>query len=161
MAFEMLKADAALPSPTLSGDVDAAFPTPGLSLVFGRQFYQSISGRYRMGTLGRGWVSNWDINATTDASGDVNVSDAGVPRTFTMQPDGTFLALPGDHGTLLLTEGVYQLRETDGTITRFRADGKLDYVQDTNGNRITAGYNAGGQLVSLTHSDGERVTIAY
>ena len=28
-------------------------------------------------------------------------------------------------------------------MTAFRADGKVDYVQDTNGNRITAGYTNG------------------
>src|SRR6185436_10161101 len=68
MAFELMRADAMLPVPTLAAGVDAAFPTPGLSLNFGRQFYQSISGRYRLGTLGRGWVSSWEIAATTEAN---------------------------------------------------------------------------------------------
>ena len=38
--------------------------------------------------------------------------------------------------------------------------GQVDYVQDTNGNRITAGYT-GGLLTSLTHSDGQSLQIAY
>ncbi|MDB5307932.1 MAG: repeat-associated core domain protein [Gemmataceae bacterium] len=161
LAFELLRADAALPVPTLGSSVDVSFPTPGLRLDFGRTFYQSISGRYHSGPLGRGWISNWDISAAVQADGSVLVSDAGFPRLFTRQADGGFTAQPGDHGALTVTNGQVQLREKDGTVMRFRADGRFDNEQDTNGNRITAGYNAAGQLVSLTHSDGSVLSITY
>jgi YD repeat-containing protein len=36
----------------------------------------------------------------------------------------------------------------------------LNYVQDANGNRITAGYT-NGLLTSLTHSDGDQLAISY
>jgi len=36
----------------------------------------------------------------------------------------------------------------------------LDYVQDTNGNRVSATYT-GSQLTRLTHSSGVFLTIAY
>ena len=68
---------------------------------------------------------------------------------------------PGDHGILSLIGGAYQLRETDGTVEAFLPSGQLDYVQDSNGNRITAGYNSSGQMISLTDSDGQALTIAY
>src|SRR5262249_21950729 len=100
IAFEMLRADAALPVPAMAGRTDVPFPTPGLGLGFGRPFFQSISGRYRLGTLGRGWVSDWDISAAAQANGDVVVTDSGVPRLFMKQADGTFLAAPGDYGSL-------------------------------------------------------------
>src|SRR5262249_37635768 len=54
----------------------------------------------------------------------------------------------------------YQVREQNGYVTAFRADGRIDYVQDTTGNRITAGYT-GSQLVSLTHSSGPSLQFAY
>lgn len=161
LAFEMLRADASLPVATLAGDVDASVPTPGLSLDFGRAFLQSISGRYRQGILGRGWVSNWETAAVTEANGDVLIQDAGAFRSFTKQADGTFAGIPGDYAQLTVVSGVYQLKEANGLITRFRANGSLDFEQDTNGNRITASYNAGGQLTSLTHSNGKSLTIAY
>jgi RHS repeat-associated protein len=161
MAFEMLRADAALPVPTLGRAVDVSFPAPGLSLDFSRSFYQSISGRYRLGTLGPGWVSNWDITATTEANGDVLIEDAGIARTFTHQADGSFVGSPGDHGVLVMANGVYELRETDGTLTVFNAGGTLKYVQDSKGNRITAGYNGSGQLASLTDADGQALTIGH
>ena len=46
------------------------------------------------------------------------------------------------------------------TQTDYTSGGTLNYVQDTNGNRITAGYT-GGLLTSLTASSGQSLTIAY
>ena len=45
-------------------------------------------------------------------------------------------------------------------LTVFRADGLLDYIQDTNGNRITAGYT-GAQLTTVTNSNGGALTLSY
>ena len=156
-----LRAPDSLPVATLAGTTDVSFPAPGLSLDFSREFVPSISGRNTAGMLGLGWVTNWDISATTESDGSVLIEDAGAPRLFTPQSNGTYKGEPGDHGILSLVAGAYQLRETDGTIEAFLPDGRLDYIQDSNGNRITAAYNAGGQMVSLTDSDGQALTIAY
>jgi YD repeat-containing protein len=43
----------------------------------------------------------------------------------------------------------------------FRADGKLDFIEDPNGNRITAGYDGVGILLTLTHSSGPTLTFSY
>src|SRR5581483_10464191 len=48
----------------------------------------------------------------------------------------------------------------EGTLTAFRADGRIDYVQDTNGNRVTAVYT-GGRLTQLQHSAGPALAIHY
>ena len=45
--------------------------------------------------------------------------------------------------------GGFLLREADGTITAFGANGKVTYIQDTNGNTVTASYT-NGLLTSLT-----------
>ena len=52
------------------------------------------------------------------------------------------------------------LRESDGLAYGFSSDGKLSYLEDTNGNRITAQYT-GDQLTRLTHSGGQFLVIAY
>ena len=161
LGFELLRADDALPVPTLGGTTDVSFPEPGLSLDFSRNFMQSISGRSNPGTLGTGWVSDWDISATTEPDGTVLVKDAGARDFFAPQANGAFQGLPGDQGILSLVDGSYQIRETDGTVEAFLKSGGLDYVQDSSGNRITAGYNASGQMVSLTDSDGQALTIVY
>jgi YD repeat-containing protein len=161
MAFEMMRANAALPTPILASTTDVAFPDPSLGLDFSRSFLQSISGRNTIGDLGLGWVSDWDISESVESDGTVLVNDAGVPREFTPLATGGFAATPGDHGILTFTNGVYQLIETDGAKTVFLANGKLNYIQDTNGNRITAGYNGNGQMNKLTDSDGQALTIGY
>jgi RHS repeat-associated protein len=86
---------------------------------------------------------------------------SGSERRF--QPDrrGGFFDQPGDHGMLIAGPGgTFTLHELNGLVTAFRADGKIDYVQDTNNNRITAGYT-GDLLTSLTHSSGQTLQFAY
>ncbi len=93
-------------------------------------------------------------------NGDVVIENDGVSAYFSLQPNGSFAPEAGDEGTTLTaSDGAYQLVEPDGTIYQFNTNGTLNYVQDTHGNRITAGYNAQGQLVSLTDSNGEYLDL--
>jgi YD repeat-containing protein len=50
--------------------------------------------------------------------------------------------------------------EANGTVYQFNPNGTLSYVQDSNGNRITASYNGNGQLSQLTDSNGRRQVLA-
>ncbi len=159
-AFEIRKANSAYASATLAGNLDASMPTPGVALTFQRAYLQPIAGRYQMGTLGRGWTSNWNISVSTDAQGDATVNTNGALRFFARQSDGSFRATPSDHGILTATGGAFQLQELDGAITAFNSDGTLNYVQDRNGNRITATYTS-GLLTRLTHSNGAFLTLTY
>jgi RHS repeat-associated protein len=161
IGFELQQADAVLPVPILATAIDASFPTAGLQLGLGRAFLQPISGRYRLGVLGRGWVHGWEVAATADTFGNVRIDAAGGHRFFSKLHDGTYLSAPGDNGVLTLTAGVYSLREIDGTISQFRADGRIDFVQEPHGTNVTAGYDAQGRLTSLTHSTGPALAITY
>ena len=162
--FELQQANGLHPQRHLASVLDLAVPAPGLALEFRRVFSPSIAGRSAMGPLGRGWSASWYTFVETDSDDSVTVVGAsGSRRRF--QPDSRnenyFALAAGDHATLTKLPGdVYLLRETDGLQTAFRADGKLDYVAETNGNRITAGYTA-GRLTSLTHSAGQTLTLAY
>jgi RHS repeat-associated protein len=158
--FELLKANGQMSVPVPAEAIDAAFPAPGLPLVFGRSFGNTIASRYRLGRLGRGWIDNFDISAAEDSTGQVTVRAGGSIRFFFRQADGTYIAMPGDQGTLTRVNNAFQIREATGEVTAFRSDGQLDYLQDPNGNRITAGYT-GSQLTTLTHSNGSALTLAY
>jgi len=162
LSFELAQADGiCLPGPQESA-TDLAVPAPGLPIVLERAFYPQISQRYAVGPLGRGWSSNWDICAATASDGTVQVTGPGESaRVFPRDVRGGFLASPGETATLSdRSTGGYLLREANGQVTAFRADGKLDYVEDTNGNCITASYS-GSLLTSLKHSSGQTVQIAY
>src|SRR5262249_43770242 len=160
--FELNKANNMPSLPALVPAADLAFPAPGLSLVFGRSFRQSITQRYHLGRMGRGWADNFDISATTDTStGFVTIREGDIFRYFTRNSDGSYVSSPGDFATLTQVSGAYRLREASGEVTAFRTDGLLDYIQDTNNNRITASYDSAGRLTSLTHSNGSALTLSY
>ena len=137
-------------------------PRPDSPLSFARTFTRRFIERNQSGRFGWGWDDSWDTHVTVDADGSVNVYEPGGSiRRFQPDSRGGYFAQPGDHGTLAARSGGgYTLTELDGQITAYNADGSLAYVQDTNGNRITAGYT-GGLLTSLTHSSGQSLTLAY
>ncbi|MBM4046934.1 MAG: hypothetical protein FJ279_17660, partial [Planctomycetes bacterium] len=163
-SFEVWQADGFNPLPYLDYALDAQAETPGLRLTFERLFPLTISGRYSLGELGRGWSHNWDFSLQeSNDSGTSTVTvtgPGGARRVFVGNGSGGYDARTGDYGTLTKVGGVFQLQEKDGTVTLFRADGTLDYVQDPNARRITAGYDA-GRVASLTHSNGAQLLFAY
>jgi len=160
VSFQLQQADDSLPTPILTSATDAADQEPGLSLVFDRSFMQPINGRYSFGPLGRGWAVPWFSSLSTDAQGNVHIQNGGTNRVFFVQPDGSFLGRPGDHASLTVNQGLYDLQETDGTVTVYQANGSFDYITDTHGNRITAVYT-GSRVTSLVASNGDALTIAY
>lgn len=164
LAFEFLQAEGLNPSRTLASAVDGAVEAPGLPLVFSRSFPASISQRFEIGPFGRGWSHNWQYSLSVAADGTVTMTGPGGSRRV-FQPDsrysGRYFAQAGDHATLTpLGGGAFSLREPAGLLRVFRADGKLDYAEDPNGNRITCGYS-GNLLTSLTHSSGQYLQVTY
>ena len=160
--FEIRKAMGMNPRAVLAGAVDSYAPAPGMPLQFGRVFPGSLEGRFYLGPLGRGWSHSYDIHLDEQSDGDVLVHWPGsFTRLFDGNGDGTYSALPGDHGTLTHAGGIFELTEKDGTIYRFRADRQLDYIEDPNGNRITAAYDGGGRLIQVQHSSGASFALVY
>jgi YD repeat-containing protein len=150
----------------LAAAVDDSLPAPGsLPLSFGRAFGGPIDSRNTFGPLGYGWSTSWQTSLATLPDGTVIVTgQGGSQRRF--QPDSrttsSYFSEIGDTTTLTKAgDGTFTLTDDDGTMTHFRADGKLDYFQDTNGNRITAGYNVAGQLTTLTASSGQSLALVY
>jgi len=158
--FAFQQADNAYPVGSLTGATDSAAPAPGLPLVFGRTYYQPISRRYRIGAFGRGWTHTWEASARTDDDGNVTILNQSGHRPFLRLTDGSFQGIRGDEGLLTLQSGTYRLRETDGTVTAFGTDGNVSFLEDTQGNRITANYTD-GRLTSLAHSSGATFTLSY
>ncbi len=150
------------PLQTLANVTADSLPAPGMDLTFVQSYQQSIAGRFSQGILGYGWDDNWDISASTMTNGDVLISDFGTFEYFSLQPNGSFApsratrvlrspTAPGRTGS-----PSRMVRSTSSTPTA-----RSNYVADTHGNSITAGYNTQGQLVSLTDSNGEFLDLAY
>lgn len=162
LAFEFRQADGLSPIRYLSDVIDASVDAPGMNLEFARAYAQPVSRRYQLGPLGRGWTHSWQIHLEEAPNGDVTIFDmTGTPRIFVSNGTGAYTPRPGDYGVLKKDQsGNFILREQDKFKTVFQADGKLNYVEDRNGNRITAGFN-GDLLTTLTHSNGRQLLIGY
>ena len=164
--FEYSQADALSPLDSLERVTDFSLDAPGFDLVFSRVFSQHISQRYTDGPFGYGWSSNWDVALEKQTDGTIVIHGvAGSDRVF--QPDsrsfvGKFFSQPGDHGRLvaLPAGGGFDLREPDGLLKHFGTDGKLAFVEDTNGNRIATSYT-GTKLASLTHTSGRSLQFTW
>ncbi|MEW6741715.1 MAG: LamG-like jellyroll fold domain-containing protein [Planctomycetota bacterium] len=146
----------------LAGSTDGYAAAPGLDISFSRAFPASLIGRYHLGSLGRGWSHNWEYLLEVAEDGTVTITGPGGSRRI-FQPDvrGGYFAMEGDHGTLTGEGGgVFSLQEASGFLRVFRPDGKLDYAEDTNGNRITCTYS-GDLLTRLERPSGQYLEITY
>jgi YD repeat-containing protein len=168
-SFLVAQANASFPIANLGTTFDARLPIPGtLSLAIDRTFVSSIAGRYQTGLFGQGWISSWQTALATNAAGDVAIQSDGGLDYFALQPNGTYLATDAEFGTLTTSGGVFTLTNPNGMQSVFLPSGALNYVQDTNGNRITLGYSGQNQLVTLTYSNPsdtseptEQLTLTY
>jgi RHS repeat-associated protein len=161
--FELLQAQGLHPIRTLSSSVDADVETPGLGLGLTRSFDNAIASRYQRGAFGRGWSHSWESMLNVEPDGTVFITGpgGGERRFHADRRSAGYFTQPGDYGALTRNaDGTFDLREKDGLLRHFRNDGRLDYVQDLNGNRITAAYTS-GRLTLLTHSAGQSLIIAY
>ena len=184
--FLLDQADASLPTSTLGSTTDASLPTPGdLSLAIDRTFNSSIAGRYNQGIFGLGWSSSWEMSLSEDTSGNVSLYLGGAQASallapvsyFVSQANGDYLNVDGEYGTLADSSGVFTYTDpagiqyvffTPGTNLAGSPGGRLNYVQDTNGNRITLAYNSQDQLNTLSYSNPadpseptEQLTLTY
>ncbi|NEP53701.1 MAG: hypothetical protein F6K65_34835, partial [Moorea sp. SIO3C2] len=162
---------------TVTGDVDRliAFELQQASS------YQALPQRYSLGAFGRGGSFIGDLKLVTDSDGNVSLENGGLRRSFELQSNGLYVGTDRDDAVLTLTGSVYRLEEEDGTVTEFLPNGSLNYVEDTNGNRVTASYtnnlltgltstsgdnlnfdyNSQGRIVSASNQSGQQVTYGY
>lgn len=164
--FEVLQASGLGPVPTLDAVTDASMVTPGIGLSISRAFPNSITARYVQGPFGYGWTFSWNLKLTEETNGLVQIGSCCGGTQSRYEPDtrtpGKYFSMPGDAATLRkLGTGTFELRDPNGTVTRFAANGNLDAVEDPNGNRVTAGYDGLNRLQTLTHTSGASLTIGY
>ena len=122
--------------------------------------YQSLPQRYSLGAFGLGGSFIGDLVLVTDDNGNVSLENGGLRRTFELQSNGSYAGIEGDEGILTQVNNTFRLEELDGTLTQFLVNGQLDYVEDTNSNRISASYT-NTLLTGLTSSYGDSLSFAY
>ncbi len=122
--------------------------------------FGSIGLRYALGIFGRGFADPFNMTAQTDANGNVMVGCPSGFREFTRVSAGVYQAGPGDAAVLTDLPGGYRLEEADGVVTVFGSGGKINYIEQPNGWRVTLNYS-GGRLAGISNSHGDALTYAY
>ena len=104
------------------------------------------------GSFGCGWAFNWDVKLMTTSGGDVQIVQGGALRLY--QPTATFnyQTVNGDGSVLKSNSAGHRLTDCDGSQWQFDTDGRLLYVIDTAGERISCTYDAEGRLSRLTNT---------
>ena len=116
--------------------------------------------RYATGIFGRGFANPFNMTAQSDASGNVCIGCPSGFRKFTRISAGVYQAGPGDTGVLTDASGGYRLDEADGFVTIFNSSGKISYLEQANGWRVTLNYST-GRLTGISNSQGDTVTYNY
>jgi RHS repeat-associated protein len=158
--FELMQAMGISPLVFLAEEADILVDAPGIPLGFGRYFAGSLTSRHQDGPLGKGWVHAWQSRIDEDAQGNAIITVLGVRRLYQPDSRGGYFSPQGEHSKLTKSAGIFTLVSAEGTTQKFRADGWLDYIEDLNGNRITADYS-GGLLTRLVHNAGPFLSLAY
>jgi RHS repeat-associated protein len=165
--FELMQAYGLSPMPVIDSEQDAFVIAPGTPLTLLRRYSSSLSSRREIGPFGRGWYTPWQARLVVENGGDVVklIGEAGSARVFTRDTrdplqNRFFPGLDDPDKLSRVVVGTYELSAPGGGVTRF-TDGRIAYVEDSNGNRVTATHDVSGRLVSLAHSAGGSVTLAY
>ncbi|MCB1132942.1 MAG: RHS repeat protein, partial [Verrucomicrobiae bacterium] len=162
--FELQQAYGYSPLPVIDSVTDAAVASPGASLSIDRRFSSNLRSRWESGPFGRGWFTSWQTRLDSENNGAVVriIGEGGSARVFVRDTrNGGYFSGAGDSTKLsALGGGAYELREPDGSVTRFNSLGRIGVFDDANGNRVSATYSS-NRLETLTHSSGATITLGY
>ncbi|MDD1515378.1 DNRLRE domain-containing protein [Priestia megaterium] len=113
-----------------------------------------------VGIFGKGWNSSLDVKVKEDTNGDVLYieQDKRIHR-FRKTANG-YQAPTGIYLTLTKDSNGFYFKDTDQSVTAFRADGKINYKQDANGNKTSYSY-VNNKITSITDASSRSVSISY
>ncbi|HEY6324467.1 MAG TPA: hypothetical protein VJA16_23220, partial [Thermoanaerobaculia bacterium] len=167
-------ASAGMPINAGSGDVMVTVPLftlaqAPLSLGFDLTFH-SEPPRYPgllSSAVGLGWTHPFaqTLRPVDEvASSLYHITPEGFESEYAKQADGSWTAAsPGElRGRVVAVGGQYQLTDLDGTMTAFDiTTGHWLQTTDRWGNSLQGGYDAAGNLASVTDAEGRQVQLAY
>jgi len=136
-------------------ETDLTIQARGLPILWSRT-YNSRS--EHDGALGHGWTFSYGESLTEQADGSVLYRESdGTEHLFTPDGSGGYTAPPGKFLTLTQNASGYRLRTKEGLESAFGSDGHLLSLSEPNGNTVTLGYDASGNLATVTDAAGRAV----
>lgn len=157
---------------------DLTLPSVGFDTTVARTY--NTAAAFLPGPFGYGWSWTYGTRVVEQADSVVVVRDDGRADIYT-PVGGSFVPQPGVHDELAdRAGGGYVLTTTDQQRYEFSADGRLERIQDANGNALTLAYDAGtpaaitdtaggewsiesdaGRITGITDPAGRSSTYAY
>lgn len=141
---------------------DLALPGLGVALSAGRTYNSDLAGTN--GPFGYGWSGSYlDSLAINSSAGTITVNEAnGSTALYDITSSGIAPAQRGVTATLVQNaDGTYTLTSTAGIAEQFSSGGQLQSETDRNGYKTVLGYNAGGQLATVTDPEGRVLTYSW
>jgi RHS repeat-associated protein len=136
---------------------DISLPGVGITFSFIRS-YNSLD--VHSGTLGLGWTHNQSAWLELKASGDVVFHDIDG-QSYAYANDGSsFTPPPGALAMLASSGGSYTLTAANRVTYSFDGNGRLQTLEDGNGEGLTYAYSA-GRVSTVTDAAGREVTFTY
>ena len=138
--------------------VDAPVATVGPAMSVSRTYNSQDT---KVGRFGVGWTSLYDMTATADAIGNVNVVHAdGRKALYGKNPNGTYAAAYGYYSTLkAVTGGGWTLTDKNATTYTFDSAGRLTSIKDRSGKTVTLVDTAPGVTTATDVTSGRTVTL--
>ena len=115
--------------------------------------------------FGHGWsLAGWQEIVVNDDESVLLLNGDGTHQIFQppTEAGGAYVSQSGDYSRLeRLADGTFQRTLRDQTVTTFNAQNQLTTVTDRNGNTLTYGYDAVGQLATMRDAVGLETTFTY
>jgi RHS repeat-associated protein len=135
--------------------VDATLSNIGLPFTFERSY---TSADTTVGPLGIGWTHSLGAKLSVASNGDVTLrGEDGQQLLYSKQADGSLRAPAGGRSSLAAVADGYELIRRDQVRYRFDSAGRLQHMQDRNGQGLTLGYDSEGHLARAALSGGRTV----
>ena len=137
---------------------DFVIPGRGLPLVFQRS-YNTLDNY--SGPLGANWTHGYNILLTADSASAIVKWDDGHNEAFVFN-GSAYVPQPGVFSTLAKNgDGTFLLTRKDQAKFVFSTAGRLNTIQDKNGNTISLVYDGSGNLKQITNAVGRSLTLTY
>ena len=139
---------------------DYSLPGIGDNIEINR-FYNSVI--QTSGLFGFGWSTKYDESLWfyDDKMLRLNMPDGRAVYFGRNNTTAPFTSISPDiYGNIIKnTDNTYTLTFKDGRIHKFRANGRLDWQKDRNGNQTTLSYNVNNNLIGITDAFGRTLTV--
>lgn len=144
---------------------DMAVGGRGVGLELTRTYNaQAAAKATSAGMFGYGWASSFSDRLVVESSAHTATLYEANGSTLRFTESGGVFTAPARSGDTLTgsSEAGYTVTQANQTKHVFSgSNGRLESVEDRNGNKTTLGYNEKGQLVTITDPSGRKITLSY